>query len=109
MGPCLGCSGAAWTAVCASFRVRVPGLRGCCTGEVLDRGLYMYLALRLFCSLCKAGLTLPWILPLRLYLGFSSMQPRGPPAHRQHAARAAPPPVAECLSPSYLEVRTQPL
>lgn len=48
MGPCLGCSGAAWTPVSASFLVLVPGLRRCCAGKVLDRGLYMCLALRLF-------------------------------------------------------------
>lgn len=48
MGPCLSCSGAAWTPVSSSFRVRVPGLRDCCAGKVLDRGLYTCLALHLF-------------------------------------------------------------
>lgn len=46
IGRCLGCGGAAWTPVSASFQVRVPGLCGCCAGEVLDCGLYMCLALR---------------------------------------------------------------
>lgn len=104
MGPYLGCSGAVWTPVSASFRVRVPGLRGCCAG--LNRGLC--LTLPSLDTYAKLGSGFPDP-PYSPDPEVPKRAARGSPAHCQHAAPAAPPPVAACLSLSCLEVRTQPL
>lgn len=81
------------------LQVRVPGFCGCCAGDVLDRGLNMCVTLHFS------------LIPMQSWAHASLDPPHspapaagGPPAHCQLAARAAPPPVAACLSPSCSEV-----
>lgn len=104
MGRCLGCREGYVDARQCILQVRVPGLCGCCAGEVLAHGLSMCVALHLSLSPMQSWAPASLDPPHSPAPEVPKRAAGGPPAHCQQAARAAPPPVAACLSPSCSEV-----